>query len=247
MTQTDQWLAWLQSKLGVHEIPNGSNLTPIGEEFGWNGVAWCCETQSLAALYTFGRRVLWTAGVADGWARARNGENGMKALPANTTIQVGDLPCYDFKGHGRPADMHIGGVVNPGTQDRFETIEGNLGNRVQRLWRDRTYVYGFIRLPFASVGLGASPRRSEDVNYFMQEEAAGSTKDDPKGKGLVFKLNGFLQVDREYTTDGDRDDDMYLCNVAGTRAPVPADAQQITVPQGVIQLVEPGFRAKHKP
>lgn len=154
---TDAWLAWLTSKVGVSEQPPHSNRTPIGEEYGWNGVAWCAETQSLAAEHAFGRRVLWTASVADARAKAQSHENGMVWLGQQATIQVGDLPCFDFKGHDNPADMHISGVVNPATQARFETVGGNEGDRVQRQWRDRRYVMGFIRLPFATVGLGSPP------------------------------------------------------------------------------------------
>lgn len=162
MTTTDPWLEWLESKIGITEDPAGSNHTPIGVEFGWDRVAWCCETQSLATLHAFGKWVLRTAGVADAIARAKNGENGMQFIDANGEIQVGDLACFDFgTPRGRPEHFHISGIVNPGTQAKFETIGGNEGDAVRRQWRDRKYVQCFIRLPFQQVGLGLVPQEDD--------------------------------------------------------------------------------------
>jgi hypothetical protein len=166
MASTDDWLAWLQSCQGIVEDPAHSNMTPLGAEYGWNGVAWCCITQSLGTLHTWGNYVLHTAGVADARARAENGENGMLWLPNDAEIRVGDLPCFGWNGPGTtdPNEMHIGGVINPGTQDKFQTAEGNLADRFQYgVWRDRTYVMGFIRLPFDTVGLGSTPTQEDDM------------------------------------------------------------------------------------
>jgi hypothetical protein len=173
MTTTDPWVAWLESKVGIVERPPGSNHTPIGVEYGWDGVAWCAETQSLATLHAFGDWILHTAGVADAIARAKNRENGMEFLDAQADVQVGDLACFDFgKPRGNPAHFHISGIVNPGTQAKFETIGGNEGDAVRRQWRDRTYVQCFIRLPFAQVGLApAPPPQQEDVMVFIAQFA----------------------------------------------------------------------------
>lgn len=184
MAQTDLWVSYLQELVDepVYESPPGSNRTRLGNEYGWNGVAWCAITQSLAALHTFGHRVLWTAGVADAMGRAQRGENGMTWIGPGDEIRVGDLPCYDFKFRRNPVDMHIGGVINPGTQAKFEAIEGNWGNRVSRLWRDRHYVMGFIRMPFQSSGLGLIP---QEINMpFKLHYAQADAKD-----GRVFLVN----------------------------------------------------------
>lgn len=76
-------------------------------------------------------------------------------------VKVCFLPCFDFGGRGNPADFHISCIVNPGTQDKFETIGGNEGDAVRRQWRDRRYVLGFIELPFDHVGLGSTPDEGE--------------------------------------------------------------------------------------
>lgn len=154
MTQLQDWTAWEEAGLGTVENPPASNRTRFGEEYGWNGVAWCSIYQSLATLHTFDSQVLWTASVADAMARAQQGENGMQWLPAHADIEEGFLVTYDFGPiHGRrgqPADYHIEGIVNRGTQAKFQTIGGNVSNAVREQWRDRKYVTGFIRLPFAS-------------------------------------------------------------------------------------------------
>lgn len=188
MTSTDPWVAWLESELGVAESPPGSNRTPVGAEFGWNGVAWCAETQSLAAYHAFGRRILWTAGVANAAASARAGENGMQWLGPDTEVRVGDLPCFDWAGNGDPGDMHISGIVNPGTQDKFETIGGNENDRVMRQWRDRSAVFGFIRLPFDDVGLApVTPRRTEELTMAFIQLVTCNQHSDAQLHNVVFK------------------------------------------------------------
>lgn len=36
-------LSQARRRLGIQENQPGSNRTPIGAEFGWNGVPWCAE------------------------------------------------------------------------------------------------------------------------------------------------------------------------------------------------------------
>lgn len=164
---TDRWLTELLSWVGIVEDPRGSNRTPVGARFGWNGVAWCCEEQSVVLLDTFGRKILWTAGVADAIERARRGENGLQLLGPTAVVQVGDLPTYDFGGRGDPANFHIEGVINPGTQTKFETVGGNVGDACRRQWRDRRYVTHFIRPPYeaGSTGLGSPPEEDDMAKY----------------------------------------------------------------------------------
>jgi hypothetical protein len=173
MSVLDRWLAWLRSVVGIVEKPKGSNRTPIGEEYGWDGVAWCCITQSVASLHATGEYVLHTAGVSDAMGRAQSGQNGMEWLNRHATIQVGDLPCYDFGPihgrHGQPADFHIEGVINPGTQTKFETIGGNVSDSVRQQWRDRTYVMGFIRMPYGGSTPDPTPSEEDDFMAALTE------------------------------------------------------------------------------
>jgi hypothetical protein len=241
VTATDAWVAWLESKVGIVEQPKGSNHTPIGVEYGWDHVAWCAETQSLAAYHTFGRKVLWTAGVADARARAKAGENDMQWLGKTSTVQVGDLPCFDWGGHGDPADMHISGIVNPATQDRFETIGGNEGDAVRRQWRDRRHVMGFIRLPFTSVGLGASPLE-EDMGVITDpDQIKALTRIDD---GIAALIDGMRKQDDRLAALEDKlkaTDEQHLAEARRNLRDV---AVAVGVPAPSIEGLDPAEAAK---
>jgi hypothetical protein len=141
------YLAKLAYWVGITEAPAGSNRTPIGESFGWQGVPWCAETVS-EALRQSGSPWLREASVLMCRRRAEAGANGMVWVPRDGHIEAGMAVLFDWNGNGNPNDFHIGTVVDPGTQARFATIEGNYQDSVARVWRDRTYVQGFIRFPF---------------------------------------------------------------------------------------------------
>lgn len=147
MATADQYVAVLESWVGMSEAPPRSNQTPIGVEFGWNGVPWCCETCSVAQARV-GLHCFHTASVYDAIQRAKRGENGMQWVPRDGVIRRGDMATFDWAGHGNPNDFHISSVVDPGTQAKFQTIGGNENDAVTKQWRDRTYIQGFIRLPF---------------------------------------------------------------------------------------------------
>lgn len=151
MGTRDDFLAKLASWVGITETPPGSNLTPIGASFGWNGVAWCAETVSEALRQT-GSPWLHEASVLMCRSRAQAGTNGMSWLAwDNRGIEAGMAVLFDWSGQrgSGPADgFHIGTVVDPGTQDTFRTIEGNYSDSVARVIRNRDFVQGFIRFPF---------------------------------------------------------------------------------------------------
>jgi hypothetical protein len=149
MATAAQYLAELGSLIGIREDPPGSNRTPIGVEYGMNGVAWCAETQSVVAARV-GMSWLRTAWVQqiELWAKA--GYHGMTWIPAPAVPEPGDLVVFDLKGHANPANFHVGAVVAAHLDGRgFDTIEGNWGDAVVYLSR-RGYatVRGFARLPF---------------------------------------------------------------------------------------------------
>jgi hypothetical protein len=107
----------------------GSNCTPIGVEFGFNCVEWCCEFVSVVYARA-GVPLFHTASVADSIAQAQAGNNGMLWLPASATIQAADIANFDFGGHGNPADFHDSIVRDPMTQANFQTDGGNESNQV---------------------------------------------------------------------------------------------------------------------
>lgn len=50
MFTADSLIATMDSFVGMTESPPGSNRTPIGEEYGWNGVAWCLTGDTLVRV-----------------------------------------------------------------------------------------------------------------------------------------------------------------------------------------------------
>lgn len=141
----DEFINTMESFIGVKEIPPGSNITAVGSEFGWNGVAWCAETVSVACNRL--HFPLHEAAVINIERRARAGDWGMKwsSVPIR-----GSAVCFDFGGRGRPADMHTGVVTEVLSTTRFRTIEGNYQNRCDRVLRDTKFVRGFATFPFES-------------------------------------------------------------------------------------------------
>lgn len=143
----DSWVAQ-----GIKEEPLGSNKTPIGEEFGWNGVAWCCETMSVAQT-RIGLHCFHHAAVVDAVSDAERGVNGLEWIPANGLIREGDMSCFRWA----DGSHHISYVRDPGTQVKFQTDGGNEHDRMYQQWRDRKYVMGFIRLPYGAEHIDHNP------------------------------------------------------------------------------------------
>lgn len=176
---TAVWDSWVAQ--GIKEDPLGSNRTPIGEEFGWNGVAWCCESASVAQTRV-GLHCFHEAAVVEAVAKAKRGDNGMVWLPANAVIREGDHPCFQWA----DGSHHIAYCRDPGTQVKFQTNAGNEHDRMYQQWRDRKYVMGFIRLPYGTDQISPPEQPQED---------------DEMPKGYVYSIEGHPERG-EYVTDG---------------------------------------------
>lgn len=149
----DDLIRTMEQFLPVVESPLGSNKTPIGIEFGWNGVAWCAETISVAC-----KRLgfpLHEAAVIRIEQHAIRGDYGMGW---SHTPVLASAVCFDWKGNGNPADMHVGLVTEIIDPIRFRTIEGNYRDRCARVLRDMKFVRGFATFPFD--GAASAPAAS---------------------------------------------------------------------------------------
>lgn len=128
-----------RSYLGVSENPPKSNMTIIGEKFGWNGVPWCAEDVSVCED---------EAGVSfDGSAscsvlvgRYESGENGSWL---GNPGAAGLLPADEFFMGTRGQD-HTG-FVESVEGDIVHSIEGNWGDKVCRVSRSVSAFFGFGR------------------------------------------------------------------------------------------------------
>lgn len=165
----DELIRVMDGFVGLTETPPGSNRTPIGKEFGWDGVAWCAETVSVAC-----KRLgfpLHEAAVAKIEEHARSGHWGMGWTRKPTRASA---VCFDFGGRGNWADMHTGVVYEVLNSTQFRTIEGNHHDRCDRVLRDMKYVRGFATFPFdpplprpASSVAGAPPFNPDRGQYSL--------------------------------------------------------------------------------
>lgn len=145
--KADDLVRTMDSFVGITENPPGSNRTPIGVEFGWNGVPWCAETVSVACARN--GFPLHTAAVIEIERLARQGWHGM--WWSDRPVYASAV-CYDFGRRGNPANMHTGLVYDVLAAGQFRTIEGNYRDRVDRWLRDMTFVRGFACFPFDATG-----------------------------------------------------------------------------------------------
>lgn len=117
------------SFIGIQESPNGSNRTPIGVEFGWNGVPWCAES----VWVTFNRngvKLLKTAS-ANMLFDAVKRLTGSTVVPADKASS-GDVVGFDWNGDGWLD--HIG-IVEANTGRGCVVLEGNTDNCYKRVFR----------------------------------------------------------------------------------------------------------------
>jgi peptidoglycan hydrolase-like protein with peptidoglycan-binding domain len=167
--RADDLINLMDSFVGVTEKPPGSNRTPIGEEYGWNGVAWCAETISVAC-----RRLGFPLHEASVIRIENHGRAGDWGMGWTRTPTRGAAVCFDFGGRGNPADMHTGvvsAVLNP---TQFRTIEGNHHDRCEREIRDMKFVRGFATFPFEAGGVPASQPSQDQPQSQSPPASSGS-------------------------------------------------------------------------
>lgn len=166
MPSVTRLIKWLYAQRGVveHGGPHGDdgNLTPYGEKYGWNGVAWC-SIFVWCAFIALGvdLKKLCTSAFAgciaavEGWKRIHAFTYGTKG------IRPGDIAYFQWGDH--IAD-HTGVVVKV-DRDGVHTIEGNTtagasisdpnGGGVYERLRPVSQFLGYARVPGLRYDLGA--------------------------------------------------------------------------------------------
>ena len=147
MGKREDFLKWLESQVGVTEDPPGSNNVPYNTAyygFPVNGADyhWCVTFQwdgltiiGCAELFYGGRKTNYAPTLLDFYR-----QQGQIV----TDPQPGDLAFYDWDKSGKPD--HVGAVVGV-TASTITTIEGNVGDAVKRLIRQRDgKIQAFVRL-----------------------------------------------------------------------------------------------------
>lgn len=197
MTTANVVLDIARSRLGLSEQPRGSNNVPgITDWYGMRG-AWC-------AMYV--SRTFWDAGMPlpasspKGFAWVSAGFDWMRRQGWCTTdirsAQPGDLLAFEW-GQTAGGYDHIG-ICEEVRPDGLVTIEGNIGDRVQRLWR--TFNGGGV-VEIAKPPFDRPEEEDDDMASVLVTDP-----DDPTGR--VWECWGVLR--RHITTLEDLNVKVYL-------------------------------------
>ena len=146
MPTVEAVLAEAQKDVGIHESPMGSNKTPIGVWFGFNGVAWCAEAVS-HWLILAGFNIRKNAGAHELAYELVNDYNWKKIAPKD--LQRGDVWLAAWS--------HIGIVKYRIDGDHYKTIEGNQDNGVHEVTRHNSECDYGVRPPYSKIVLPPKP------------------------------------------------------------------------------------------
>ena len=138
-------LAAAMKHRGTTEAPPGSNRTPFGAAYGWNGVAWCNIFVSrvgfeVAGDYDLLGKFAGTIACAQWWQK--KGRFGSDPRP-------GAAVFFDWKGGRSIAAIdHIGLVIESLGNGRVRTIEGNaaITGKSDGVWvhdRSTSFIVGY--------------------------------------------------------------------------------------------------------
>jgi peptidoglycan hydrolase-like protein with peptidoglycan-binding domain len=94
----DQWAAIIRGQIGTKENPPGSNDTPYGAWYGWNGVAWCVIFAMWVAMKAGEILPIKTASVVELYDFCA--AHGL-LVPRGATPKEGDWPLRTWTGKQR--------------------------------------------------------------------------------------------------------------------------------------------------
>lgn len=163
-----------RKRLGIQEQPPHSNRTPIGSQFGWNGVAWCAEYVCVV-LQDAGFNFIKTAS-APGLRDTLAGKGWHPVRPHHA--QAGDVVFFSWPGTSNSID-HTGLVEGRKDDGRLITLEGNTtlanGNGgVARKVRALNCVAAVVRPPYsAKVVTHTTPTKSHKMPPTLHRGSTG--------------------------------------------------------------------------
>jgi hypothetical protein len=184
-------LAEARRHIGVKEVPDGSNKTPFGKQYGTNGVAWCaiftsCVFENLTALdLIFGKNAYTPVYAKRFYDR---GQWGMVPKPGALVFFAWGTGTGRWKGI-----QHVGIVESVEAGGTFITIEGNVGNRVQRLRRSMRYVAGFAYPAYAAAAVPVPAKPVRPMPLLRRGSTGGAVRTLQAALNKTFP--GLLAVD----------------------------------------------------
>lgn len=172
----------LREYLGTGEHPPGSNHNFITNWYNdhvdkiGNG-PWC-EMTATWAMWTGDAKSLkkGRAYTVDSAKDAENKVNGSSWHWGTKGMKAGDQVYYDFggrKGNINTID-HVGTVEKILSDGTFYVIEGNVGNKLTRMRRDKKFVVGYVRFDWERL-LGKIPKDNKPDSLVVDGEMGSKT------------------------------------------------------------------------
>lgn len=151
-----------RSTIGTVERPLGSNRTPFGAWYGWDGVFWCDIWVSWVAARAGATNIIgrsaWTPGHAQ-WFKSRGQWHTWRETPRR-----GDIVFLDLTGNhrdGAPSRDGAPGIAHVGILESFDaqrqvmvTLEGNTSSGAAGSQRNGVGVYRRRRSTLYLAGFG---------------------------------------------------------------------------------------------
>lgn len=160
----------IKTQIGVHEKPAGSNnviynTEYYGREINDPNYAWCVVFGWWALKHCgapelfYGGQKTASCSVIDYWGRT----SGLVV----TDPKPGDIVLFDWGKDGTPD--HFGFVIGVDASGKIQTVEGNVGDAVKQMTRDRSQILRFIRPKYTPESDGSSGNCNADscpiINY----------------------------------------------------------------------------------
>ena len=155
-------LSVARATLGTSEVPAGSNKTPFGVEYGWNGVPWCDIWVSDMARratgdWNFLGKFAYTV------YHAQYFQKKGQWHPYGSAPQPGDIVFFDW---GKSKDInkidHVGIVEGVNSNGTITVLNGNYGDAVRRtVFNTAAYVVGYGRPSYATPPPPPAPATTE--------------------------------------------------------------------------------------
>ena len=178
------------SHRGTVESPPGSNRTPFGAAYGWNGVAWCNIFVSrvgfeVAGDYSLLGKFASTIACATWW----NGRGRFGTEP-----RPGAAVFFDWNGGRSIGGIdHIGLVVAPLGNGRVRTIEGNasIPGHGDGVWvhdRSTRFIVGY------GYPTGAAPGTAPKATPGRAGASRPAARSGARGSGRVPPVPGLMRA-----------------------------------------------------
>ena len=185
------------NEIGVKESPANSNKQKYGEEYGANGVAWCCQFVWWVFKHS-GAEALFYGGKKTAYCPTLMNYYKNQGQFVTKNYKPGDIIFFDFN-NNKSAD-HVG-IVEKVSGSTVYTIEGNTavgndsnGGEVMRRERSTKYILGAGRPAYESETASSSSTSTKEektVTVTLTEIKSGSKGEQVKTAQRLLNALGY--------------------------------------------------------